>query len=52
MKARSQKDSNYLFDLIIDCSGYGPAIEEGIKLLEFGGKFCIFGVAPPTTTVR
>ncbi|XP_044260807.1 D-arabinitol dehydrogenase 1-like [Tribolium madens] len=35
------------FDLIVDCTGHGPAIESGVKLLNFGGKMCIFGVAPP-----
>lgn len=40
------------FDLIIDCTGYGPAIESGVKLLNFGGKMCVFGVAPPGVKIE
>ncbi|RZC35825.1 D-arabinitol dehydrogenase 1 [Asbolus verrucosus] len=42
-----QADPNYLFDVAIDCSGYPPAVEHAISLLNSGGKLCIFGVAPP-----
>ena len=35
------------FDLVVDCSGYGPAVEKGVELLKSGGKICMFGVAPP-----
>lgn len=40
-----------MFDLIIDCSGFGPAIEHALTLLNRGGKLCIFGVAPPQTRI-
>ncbi|XP_968377.2 uncharacterized protein LOC656777 isoform X1 [Tribolium castaneum] len=40
------------FDLIVDCTGHGPAIESGVKLLNFGGKMCIFGVAPPSQKIE
>ncbi|XP_014209736.1 D-arabinitol dehydrogenase 1 [Copidosoma floridanum] len=39
------------FDLVVDCSGFGPAIESAIGLLARGGKFCFFGVADPKTKV-
>ncbi|XP_012263937.2 sorbitol dehydrogenase-like [Athalia rosae] len=40
------------FDLAIDCSGSGPAIESAIPLLGKGGRLCIFGVASPQTEVK
>lgn len=39
------------FDLAIDCSGSGSAIESSIDLLDRGGRLCIFGVANPKTRV-
>jgi D-arabinitol dehydrogenase (NADP+) len=39
------------FDLIVDCSGSGPAMESSIPLLARGGRFCIFGVADPKSTI-
>ncbi|XP_063926519.1 D-altritol 5-dehydrogenase-like [Zophobas morio] len=47
LKEKQAADPNYLFDVIIDCSGFPPAIEHAISLLNSGGKLCIFGVAPP-----
>lgn len=41
----------YGFDVVIDCSGYCPAIEEGLSLLDKGGRLCCFGVAPPHGTI-
>ncbi|CAH1163065.1 unnamed protein product [Phaedon cochleariae] len=52
LKKNQQKDSNYLFDLIIDCSGYPPAIEHAVSLLQRGGKLCCFGVAPPHGEIK
>lgn len=51
LKQRATADPTYLFNLIIDCSGFGSAIEYGLTLLSRGGKFCIFGVASPETRV-
>jgi D-arabinitol dehydrogenase (NADP+) len=47
LKKNQAADPDYLFDVVIDCSGYPPAIEHAISLLNSGGKLCIFGVAPP-----
>ncbi|XP_074026044.1 uncharacterized protein isoform X2 [Leptinotarsa decemlineata] len=47
-----RKDQHYLFDVIIDCSGYAQAIEHAISFLQRGGKICCFGVAPPDATIR
>ncbi|CAH0549581.1 unnamed protein product [Brassicogethes aeneus] len=47
LKKNQQADSGYLFDVVIDCSGYPPAVEHAISLLNCGGKLCCFGVAPP-----
>ncbi|XP_022906067.1 uncharacterized protein [Onthophagus taurus] len=40
------------YDIIIDCSGYGPAIEKNLTILNNGGKLCIFGVAPPNIKIN
>ncbi|XP_043260078.1 D-altritol 5-dehydrogenase-like [Colletes gigas] len=36
------------FDLVVDCSGSGPAMEAAVPLLTRGGRLCVFGVASPT----
>jgi D-arabinitol dehydrogenase (NADP+) len=46
------QNSGANFDLIIDCTGHGPAIESALKLLDRGGKICIFGVAPPGAKIE
>ncbi|GJQ67387.1 hypothetical protein Trydic_g19560, partial [Trypoxylus dichotomus] len=48
---KSRQEKGILYDVVIDCSGYGPAIENALKLLNYGGKLCIFGVAPPHTKI-
>lgn len=45
-------DPKFGVDVCIDCSGNGPAIEEGINLLKSGGKMCIFGVTAPEVKIR
>ncbi|XP_023024099.1 D-altritol 5-dehydrogenase [Leptinotarsa decemlineata] len=52
LKKNQAADPNYLFDLVIDCSGYAPAIEHAVTLLERGGKLCCFGVAPPHAEIK
>lgn len=52
LKDRQQKDPNYLFDLIVECSGYPPATEHAFTLLNYGGTLCIFGVSPPEAKIR
>ncbi|KAK9884334.1 hypothetical protein WA026_005284 [Henosepilachna vigintioctopunctata] len=47
LKKNQLQNPDYLFDFAIDCSGYPPAIEHAISLLNTGGKLVIFGVAPP-----
>ncbi|CAG2062626.1 unnamed protein product, partial [Timema podura] len=44
LKAKKQADSSWGVDLVIDCSGHAPAIEEALMLLRSGGTLCIFGV--------
>lgn len=39
------------FDLVVDCSGSGPAMESAVPLLKHGGRLCIFGVANPNATL-
>lgn len=39
------------FELAIDCSGSGPAMESAIERLTPGGRLCIFGVASPKTKI-
>ncbi|KAJ8954636.1 hypothetical protein NQ314_007035 [Rhamnusium bicolor] len=52
LKENQEADPDYLFDLIVDCSGYPPAIENSVKLLQRGGKLCCFGVAPPHGEIK
>uniref|UniRef100_A0A023FA93 Putative sorbitol dehydrogenase n=1 Tax=Triatoma infestans TaxID=30076 RepID=A0A023FA93_TRIIF len=40
------------WDLVIDCSGNGRAIEEAINAVRDGGTLCMFGVTPPSTKIR
>lgn len=47
LKERQKTDENYLFDFVIECSGFAPATEHAFSLLNYGGTLCIFGVAPP-----
>lgn len=52
LKERQKADEKYLFDYVIDCSGFAPAIEHSISLLNFGGTLCMFGVAGPHAKIR
>ncbi|XP_019878621.1 D-altritol 5-dehydrogenase-like [Aethina tumida] len=47
LKKNQEADPEYLFDVVIDCSGFPPAVEHAVSLLQRGGKLCCFGVAPP-----
>ncbi|CAG9767738.1 unnamed protein product [Ceutorhynchus assimilis] len=44
-------DPNYAFEVVIDCSGFCPAIQQGLSLLTKGGKLCCFGIPPPDQTI-
>lgn len=39
------------YDLVVDCSGSGPAMEAAVPLLNRGGKLCVFGVASPNSKI-
>jgi threonine dehydrogenase-like Zn-dependent dehydrogenase len=52
LKARRAKDPSWGVDLVIDCSGYAPAMEEALLLINPGGKMCIFGVTSPQARIR
>ncbi|CAH1168720.1 unnamed protein product [Phyllotreta striolata] len=52
LKKNQKADPNYKFDVVIDCSGFPPAIEHAVTLLRRGGKLCIFGVAPPHAEIK
>jgi len=45
-------DPSYAFEVVVDCSGFCPAIEQGLSLLTKGGKLCCFGIPPPDKTIR
>ncbi|XP_069684548.1 uncharacterized protein [Periplaneta americana] len=49
LKTRKAKDLSWGVDLVIDCSGNAPAMEEALSFINSGGTFCIFGVSPPGT---
>lgn len=52
LKERQKADPNYLFDYVIECSGFAPATEHAFSLLNYGGILCIFGVSPPHAKIR
>ncbi|XP_032686133.1 sorbitol dehydrogenase-like [Odontomachus brunneus] len=47
IKSPSEMKGN--FDVAVDCSGSGPAMEAAVSLLGPGGRLCVFGVASPQT---
>uniref|UniRef100_A0A1B6E5Z1 Enoyl reductase (ER) domain-containing protein n=2 Tax=Clastoptera arizonana TaxID=38151 RepID=A0A1B6E5Z1_9HEMI len=51
IKKMKVSDPDFGFDICIDCSGDGPAIEEAITLLNAGGKICIFGITSPEVKI-
>ncbi|GJQ78947.1 hypothetical protein Trydic_g10254, partial [Trypoxylus dichotomus] len=48
---QTRQSKGITYDLIIDCSGFGPAVENAVDLLNWGGKLCLFGVAAPHTKI-
>ena len=46
-EAKSPEQLKEGFDLVVDCSGSGPAMEAAVPLLRRGGRLCVFGVASP-----
>ncbi|PNF25813.1 L-threonine 3-dehydrogenase [Cryptotermes secundus] len=52
LQTRRAKDSSWGVDLVIDCSGYAPAMEEALALINPGGTLCIFGVSSPKATMN
>lgn len=47
-----QDPENYVFDVVIECSGYPPAMEKAMRMLQHGGTLCLFGVAPQHAEMR
>jgi threonine dehydrogenase-like Zn-dependent dehydrogenase len=52
LKMYRAKDPSWGVDLVIDCSGYAPAMEEALTFINPGGTLCIFGVSPPKAKMR
>ncbi|KAF7280567.1 hypothetical protein GWI33_005766 [Rhynchophorus ferrugineus] len=52
LQQNKENDKNYGFNVVIDCSGFCPAIQQGLSLLHKGGKLCCFGVAHPDATIK
>ncbi|XP_069685586.1 uncharacterized protein [Periplaneta americana] len=52
LKAYRTRDPDWGVDLVIDCSGYVPAMEEAVTYLNPGGKLCMFGVSSPDAKMR
>lgn len=42
---------NREYDVAVDCSGNGRAMEAALGMLAPRGRFCIFGVADPKTKI-
>jgi threonine dehydrogenase-like Zn-dependent dehydrogenase len=52
LKMYRAKDLSWSVDLVIDCSGYAPAMEEALTFINPGGPLCIFGVSSPKAKMR
>lgn len=52
LQKNREADPNYAFEVVIDCSGFCPAVEHGLSLLTKGGKLCCFGIPPPDKTIK
>ncbi|XP_050292991.1 uncharacterized protein LOC126733639 [Anthonomus grandis grandis] len=50
-KKRDADPNGYGFEVVVDCSGFCPAVEQGLSMLTKGGKLCCFGIAPPDKTI-
>ncbi|XP_059489363.1 D-altritol 5-dehydrogenase-like isoform X2 [Neocloeon triangulifer] len=44
--------TNPEFDLVVDCSGFAPAMQQAFQWIKMGGKMMIFGVANPTAVME
>lgn len=49
---RQQKDDDFFFDVIIECSSSTKAIEQSFSLLNSGGKLCILNQLPSAGKIR
>ncbi|KAL1489350.1 hypothetical protein ABEB36_014263 [Hypothenemus hampei] len=52
LQKKRDADPSYAFEVVIDCSGFCPAVEQGLSLLTKGGKLCCFGIPPPDKTIK
>jgi len=51
LKALKAANPQWGVDVVVDCSGNGQAIQDGLSVLRPGGKLCIFGVAAPDSVI-
>jgi len=51
-EAKRTEDSEWGFDVIIDCTGAPAAIEQAFQWLRRGGKFLLFGCCPQESEIK
>jgi threonine dehydrogenase-like Zn-dependent dehydrogenase len=39
-------------DILIDCTGFPPALEQALKWMKRGGTVCVYGCAPPGKALK
>jgi len=47
LEGRLKKIAPYGFDVVIDCTGIAPVMQNSIKYVKNGGKYLVFGVCGP-----
>ncbi len=39
-------------DVVVDCTGFPPALEKALRWMKRGGVVCVYGCAPPGFSMR
>lgn len=50
--SKNDKDEEWGFDVVIDCTGDPSVFEQGVKYLRQGGKLLLLGICPPDSEAK